>query len=131
MDVPFYQRFRKVRNAGFSYIEFGSWEQHDVKIIKDELYSNNLRLGIMLFDKISPNIDILKIQSQLLYCLVSSNQPPTRRESRGYLRLVDVCTGFKDRMHPLMSNYFNGRQVRSDGREARERSVVPVVPSQG
>lgn len=31
VDLPFYDRFAKVREAGFDYIEFGSWEQHDVK----------------------------------------------------------------------------------------------------
>ena len=48
VDLPFYERFAKVREAGFDYIEFGSWEQHDVKRIRALLEENAKRLGIPL-----------------------------------------------------------------------------------
>lgn len=51
VDLPFYDRFAKVREAGFDYIEFGSWEQHDVKKIKELLETYQLKLGCFSGDK--------------------------------------------------------------------------------
>lgn len=51
IDIPFYDRFAKVRESGFDYIEFGSWEQHDVKHIKELLEENQLKLGCFSGDK--------------------------------------------------------------------------------
>lgn len=51
VDLPFYERFAKVREAGFDYIEFGSWEQHDVKRILALLEENRLKLGCFSGDK--------------------------------------------------------------------------------
>ena len=45
IDLPFYDRFAMVRKTGFDYVEFGSWEQHDVKRIKELLTENQLKLG--------------------------------------------------------------------------------------
>lgn len=51
VDLPFYDRFAKVREAGFDYIEFGSWEQHDIKHIQALLEENGLKLGCFSGDK--------------------------------------------------------------------------------
>lgn len=51
LDYTFYDRFEKVREAGFDYIEFGSWEQHDVKKIKALLKQYGLTLGCFSGDK--------------------------------------------------------------------------------
>lgn len=51
VDLPFYDRFAKVREAGFDYIEFGSWEQHDIKRIQALLEENGLKLGCFSGDK--------------------------------------------------------------------------------
>lgn len=51
LDVPFYERFAKVRKAGFDYIEFGSWEQHDTHRIRDLLLEHRLKLGCFSGDK--------------------------------------------------------------------------------
>ena len=40
-----------VRKTGFDYVEFGSWEQHDVKRIKELLTENQLKLGCFSGDK--------------------------------------------------------------------------------
>ena len=51
IDLPFYDRFAMVRKTGFDYVEFGSWEQHDVKRIKELLTENQLKLGCFSGDK--------------------------------------------------------------------------------
>ena len=51
IDLPFYDRFAKTRETGFDYIEFGSWEQHDVKKIKELLDRYQLKLGCFSGDK--------------------------------------------------------------------------------
>ncbi|MBD9198180.1 MAG: AP endonuclease [Clostridiales bacterium] len=51
VDLPFYDRFDMVRKTGFDYVEFGSWEQHDVKRIKELLTENQLKLGCFSGDK--------------------------------------------------------------------------------
>lgn len=51
VELPFYDRFAKVREAGFDYVEFGSWEQHDVKTIKGLLERYQLKLGCFSGDK--------------------------------------------------------------------------------
>ena len=51
VDLPFYDRFPMVRKTGFDYVEFGSWEQHDVKKIKSLLEENQLKLGCFSGDK--------------------------------------------------------------------------------
>lgn len=51
VELPFYDRFEQVRKAGFDYVEFGSWAQHDVEKIKSLLDKYNLKLGCFSGDK--------------------------------------------------------------------------------
>lgn len=50
-EYPFYDRFKTVREAGFDYLEFGTWEQHDLKIIKGLLEKYHLKVACFSADK--------------------------------------------------------------------------------
>lgn len=51
IDLHFYDRFAMVRNAGFDYVEFGSWEQHDISRIRQLIQEHHLKLGCFSGDK--------------------------------------------------------------------------------
>ncbi len=44
-DVPFYDRFAKVREAGFDWVEFSAWTSLEFSRITDALGENHLRLA--------------------------------------------------------------------------------------
>ena len=44
-DVPFEERFRLARQAGFDYIEFWTWKDKDIEQIKELCRSHNLKIA--------------------------------------------------------------------------------------
>lgn len=47
LELPFYERFRAVRDAGFSSVEFGDWTELDLKKVEDLLKEYDLELSAM------------------------------------------------------------------------------------
>jgi len=52
LEVDFYDRFKCVRDAGFDYVEFWSWESKDLKKINELCKQYNLKIASISGDKL-------------------------------------------------------------------------------
>lgn len=78
-DLPFYERFGKVREAGFDMVEFSGWTDLDLSRVTEELQKNSLQLasisGIDRHSLIDPDHreDFLEFLSQSIAVAKSFN----------------------------------------------------------
>jgi len=98
-ELPFYERFQAVREAGFEHLEFWSWEDKDVGRVADLLGQHRLRLASLSGDR--PHSLIL---------------PEERGPYLDYLaRSLAVAGRLGCRHIVLHSNGIEGGRVTSDG----------------
>lgn len=50
-DIPFYDRFARVAEAGFTHVEFGNWPQYDLSQVRDLLDTHALQVASMSGDR--------------------------------------------------------------------------------
>ena len=52
LEVPFYERFKCVKDAGFDYVEFWTWPSKDIPKVKDLCEKYNLKVASISGDRI-------------------------------------------------------------------------------
>lgn len=52
LEVPFYERFQRVKEAGFEYVEFWTWEDKDVDRVADLVRKHELKVASISGDKL-------------------------------------------------------------------------------
>lgn len=70
-EVPFEERFKLVEESGFRYIEFWSWEDKNIKKIKELCNKHNLKIASFSGDKSFSLIDENEKESYIEYIKAS------------------------------------------------------------
>ena len=70
-EYSFEERFKKVKEAGFDYVEFWTWEDKNINKIKENIKKYNLKIASFSGDKNFSIIDEKNKENYILYILES------------------------------------------------------------